>query len=195
MVETAQASCEYCGVQFLRAVNATRLQRFCSKTCGYASRRKPTSELRARRMVNAPGHPLAFKGRYIPAARLILWEKIGPGEHPCHYCGTIVAWLPGAATAAGALVADHKDRDGMNDDPDNLVPACQTCNIFNSERVVRDDEVFLTRGHTRLRGVQRRCEDCGEEFVTYPDPRPNRGRFCSRSCARRHQHRLEERLA
>jgi hypothetical protein len=136
-------------------------------------------------MVNAPDHPLALNGPLVPEYRVILYGAIGGGSHPCHHCGALVTWNPGGGCSEGTLVVDHLDRNPLNNSVDNLAPSCQRCNIRNSERTVRDDEVFVVRKGTRLRGEQRNCAHCGVEFVTYvPKTRPNSGRFCSRSCAR-----------
>lgn len=135
----------------------------------------------------APGHPLVLKAPYVPEHRAVLFEKIGPGPHPCHYCGGSVNWVPGGRTGKGVLVVDHVDRNPMNNAPENLVPACTRCNVLNADRVVTNDENFRTvRGRTRLRGLPRNCESCGAGFVTWTmNPGEGKGRFCSRSCARR----------
>ena len=180
-------SCERCGVTFIRV--PTKSGRYCSKECAYAARRKedPT----ARRMVYRPGHPLTLNSPYIPEHRVILYAEIGPGSHSCHHCGVPVQWLPGGKCGAGVLIVDHLDRNPLNNSLDNLAPSCQRCNILNSERAVQDHESFrVTRKGTRLRGEARSCEWCGSGFVAHPDSRPNRGRFCSRSCARRAQGRI-----
>lgn len=137
-------------------------------------------------MIHAPDHPLAFNSPYIPEYRALLYKAIGPGAHPCHHCGAEVQWMPGGKCGPGVLVVDHLDRDPLNDAIENLAPSCQRCNILNSARTVRDDEDFRVIGKgTRLRGEARNCELCGNRFVAHPDRRPGRGRFCSRSCARK----------
>lgn len=61
--------------------------------------------------------------------RLILLDKIGPGEHPCHHCGTTVSWDASIhREPTRALVIDHLDFDKLNNDPSNLVPSCNMCN-------------------------------------------------------------------
>jgi hypothetical protein len=131
-------------------------------------------------MLYRPDHPLVHNSPYIPEHRVILWERIGPGSHPCYHCGTLVSWRPGERTKRGALVSDHLDRDKTNNGPDNLVPSCTACNTRNRAYTVRDDEPFITRPNgTRLRGEWRVCRHCGERFVSQPG-RP--GRFCSKRC-------------
>lgn len=103
-------------------------------------------------MLYRPGHPLATNCPIVPEHRAILWESIGPGPHPCHHCGKLVDWMPGAGRAPGALVTDHLDRDSHNNAVENLVPSCQRCNVLNRAYTVRDDEPHIVRKNgTRLR--------------------------------------------
>lgn len=71
-----------------------------------------------------------------------------------------------------ALVADHENSDPLDDSPDNLVPACGTCNAERTQ-AVRDDETYASRANgTRLRvGEERRCRHCGAPFLTTPSLR------------------------
>ena len=61
---------------------------------------------------------------------MVLWEKIGPGSHPCHWCGHLLVWMHGLS--AESLQVDHLDEDRANNDPTNLVPSCHTCNKLRS---------------------------------------------------------------
>lgn len=90
-----------------------------------------------------PSHPLAQAGGGVMEHRLVLYEKIGPGEHVCHSCGKKVSWEHdwGGSRRDGALVVDHLDFDKLNNNPDNLVPSCFACNA--------------------RRHQQRRCPHCG----------------------------------
>ena len=145
----------------------------------------------ARRQVWNPTHPLADKRGYALESRIILHETIGPGPHPCHWCKTTVRWMPGAGLRTGALVADHVNGNIHLNTPENLVPACQPCNVERRRNRVGDAELFLTRKNgTRLRAVERLCEHCTATFLIAPSAltRPNKGRFCSMSCARTHSH-------
>src|SRR5215831_13368498 len=143
--------------------------------------------------VYAPGHPLATKSdKRVHAHRYLLYERIGPGPHNCHWCGTEIDWMPGSYTRPGALVVDHVDRNGHNNAPENLVPSCQPCNLSRTRwNAVKDNEPFILRKKgTRLRGEIRSCGYCGKEFTAWPnDARPNVGKYCSRSCARHQQHK------
>lgn len=74
---------------------------------------------------NRRNHPL---GRNPTRHRVRLYDSIGPGTHPCHWCGKPVAWEI-AYPAPGSLVVDHLDENKRNNAIENLVPACQPCNI------------------------------------------------------------------
>jgi hypothetical protein len=83
--------------------------------------------------VRANGHPLADAGGWAYKHRVVLWDKIGPGEHPCHWCATPIWWdLPRGSVAR--LTADHVDWDKENNEPENLVPACLPCNSVRLRR-------------------------------------------------------------
>lgn len=69
------------------------------------------------------GHPLADSHHKVLAHRKILFDKIGPGEHPCHWCGKLLEW-----GGRYGICGDHVDNDLTNNDPDNLVPSCLSCN-------------------------------------------------------------------
>jgi hypothetical protein len=79
------------------------------------------------RSVTANGHPLAGKSRVMLLHRKLLFDRIGPGSHPCHWCGEPVEWRVGRPTI-GSLVVDHVDHDKLNNAPENLVPSCNPCN-------------------------------------------------------------------
>lgn len=74
------------------------------------------------------GHPLA-NARGVFEHRVVLYDAIGPGEHPCHWCSALVTWDITASADPRALVVDHLDFVKLNNDPANLVPACWACNI------------------------------------------------------------------
>lgn len=75
------------------------------------------------------GHPLSHTNGHVFAHRVVLYEAIGPGSHPCHWCGTTVTWSCGKI-APEFLTVDHLDWDRLNNDPDNLVPSCTPCNTL-----------------------------------------------------------------
>lgn len=66
-------------------------------------------------------HPLSSKNGALAEHRKVLFEKIGPGQHGCHWCGKVVEWPID-------LYADHVDSDITHNEQDNLVPSCLRCN-------------------------------------------------------------------
>jgi hypothetical protein len=78
------------------------------------------------RQVPAKGHPVAHADGRAYEHRVVLYDLLGPGPHPCHWCGTGVDWLPKGTK--GELQPDHLNDDGSDNRPDNLVPSCRTCN-------------------------------------------------------------------
>lgn len=182
--------CETCGADFEPKAPKTRPGRFCSLACYYSSE-LPRSTRKARvkdqRLTNAKGHPIAPPGGVVAVARLVLYEKIGPGPHPCHWCGSTIDWKRGLVP--GALIADHVNWDRNDDSPGNLVPACLPCNTnrqrTHQNRALKDGELTVIWGGSRTRAVERTCEKCGSPFLIPPSATSRgRGRFCSRSCAR-----------
>lgn len=116
-------------------------------------------------------HPLAQDcgGGYgkVYEHRLVLFNKIGPDKHQCHWCKEWLQWT--VDCSAGSIVVDHLDDNEWNNSPDNLVPSCRRCNI---QRSIRPD--FLThcpKGHDysvvgiyiRLDGDGRVCKGCAKE--------------------------------
>lgn len=75
------------------------------------------------RALTVHGHPLADKWGHVLEHRKVLYDKIGPGPHACHWCGCAVTW------GGLSLTADHLDFDRANNAPSNLVPACNSCNV------------------------------------------------------------------
>jgi hypothetical protein len=83
----------------------------------------------------APDHPLAGeKSGWVAEARAVLWDKIGPGEHGCRWCGARVTWGNG-------LVADHVGGWPLNNSPKAICVSCRHCNL--------------------TRETPRRCRICG----------------------------------
>lgn len=68
------------------------------------------------------GHPLAAGNGELLEHRKVLYEKIGPGEHKCYWCGRKLNWR------RFSLIVDHLDGDVRNNSPENLEPSCITCN-------------------------------------------------------------------
>lgn len=181
-----QFTCSTCGAPFTRDWQPSRpTPRYCSPACFGISQRKTVYATRYR-FTRQPGHPL-WTGQKMPEHRIILYDAIGPGPHPCHWCGKLVDWRPGDGTKGDALIVDHIDDDGQNNALDNLVVSCHRCNIQrDNPAIIGDGEVVTVRSDgARRRGQLRICEICGTAF-NHPlsERRPNRGRFCSMRCAR-----------
>ena len=85
------------------------------------------------RAIHKADHPLATgpdsRHRTVYEHRVVLFEKIGPGSHECHWCGRPVSWESSWPADADALVTDHLDGVRVNNNPMNLVPSCQPCNV------------------------------------------------------------------
>jgi hypothetical protein len=183
------SNCETCGESFTPQ-HPNRPGRFCSLACYHAAGRPPRKAKVKHRMRAAGGHPIAPPSGVVAVARLVLYDKIGPGAHPCHWCERTVRWVAGGPGAPGALLVDHLDHDATNDTPENLVPSCIGCNGHrrrkgDSPRLAADELTMIWSG-TRVRAVARHCNFCGQRFLTIPaEVRSGKGRYCSRSCARR----------
>lgn len=143
--------------------------------------------------MSAPNHPLATKSGHVGRHRAVLYDSIGPGPHECHWCGKEINWAVGVRGGpSSALVVDHLDNNPANNALSNLVPSCQACNKrrANPDHDIRDDELFITWADgSRHRAVERVCASCGKPFLVaaaqVSGRRPNDGKYCSRSCARR----------
>jgi hypothetical protein len=94
------------------------------------------------RLNGQPRHPL---GPSVLAHRAVLYDVIGPGEHPCHWCRRAVSWDQTYPRRPGALVVDHVDGNTVNNAVANLVPACAACNLKRAR---------YTPPHGRLRLAQ-----------------------------------------
>jgi hypothetical protein len=74
-------------------------------------------------------HPLAQKDGQLAEHRKVLYDKIGPGPHACHWgCGKRLEW-----GGWDGIHADHLDEDRLNNSPENLVPSCLKCNWDRSK--------------------------------------------------------------
>jgi hypothetical protein len=70
--------------------------------------------------VIAHGHPLAGRDGRALHHRVVLYDHLGPGPHPCAKCGRVLEW--------GALDVDHINCDKADNRPANLQPCCRSCN-------------------------------------------------------------------
>lgn len=81
--------------------------------------------------VYRPHHPLASKHGVVYAHRLALYEAIGSGVHPCHWCGKQLSW-ESTRGDADCLNVDHLNGVGDDNRAENLVPACTRCNVHRA---------------------------------------------------------------
>ena len=130
----------YCEMHYYRVrrhgrVGTVRIARGWTDTRGY-------------RWVNRPAHFLADAEGRVYEHRIVLFEKIGPGAHPCHWCGHSVTWDLSYYYGGGsdALVSDHVDGNKMNNAPTNLVPACNPCNASRGRRSIKNPMTKEARG-------------------------------------------------
>lgn len=115
------------------------------------------------RQIYAPQHPLASKGGKVYEHRTVLFDAIGSGVHPCHWCSTPLTWGVGHA-AVDQIEVDHLDNDGFNNELDNLVPSCRVCNGRRASQIraemlrslglwVHHDTIAGLRGYKRKPAV------------------------------------------
>ena len=71
------------------------------------------------------GHPLARETGHVYEHRKNLYDRIGPDNHRCWWCGKNIFW---SGTDKTRINVDHIDGIKDNNNPDNLVPACMMCN-------------------------------------------------------------------
>lgn len=123
------------------------------------------------RRVKCVGHPLAQADGCQYEHRVVLFNKIGEGTHKCYWCSKELTWKgPGPR-----LVVDHLNDDRWDNNENNLVPSCRTC---NSHRVT--NPLFQTH-----------CQ-AGHLLVNNSYIRPDgKGRFCSACAAIRERNRLK----
>jgi hypothetical protein len=136
-------------------------------SCYYRRKRTGTVERRVYRhrsvtthgyvvLIDTNPHPLKKAGRPLYEHRKVLYDCIGPGPHSCHWCGSIINWINGRCVL-GSLVPDHLDGNKRNNDPANLVPACNRCNATRGlfmkwVREHRDDPVLWSMYTESLAG-------------------------------------------
>lgn len=159
----------------------------------------PPARVTRYRKIKAVGHPLAQADGQAYTHRIVLFEKIGPGVHACHWCGREVEWN---APGIRRLVADHLDEDRWHNVPENLAPSCRRCNSSRSRRA--DFLTHCEKGHEftpentydRPDGTGRQCRTCNadREAARLADPvwrRRKRYLARQRTAARKKQERAD----
>lgn len=114
------------------------------------------------RFVSRPTHPLAHgKAEHrVYEHRAVLYDAIGAGTHPCHWCSTPVQW-ESTRGDSDCLMVDHVNGIGDDNRLTNLVPSCSTCNNTRATQARADalrDAGWWSNHDTiaSLRGASRR---------------------------------------
>ena len=82
--------------------------------------------------VKKVGHPVARQTGWAYEHRIVLYDAIGVGPHPCHWCGAQVRFDRTYPQHQDGLVVDHLNDDKADNRPANLVPSCNPCNSTRS---------------------------------------------------------------
>ena len=75
----------------------------------------------------APGHPLAQRDHRVLEHRKVLYDSLGPGPHPCYWCGAMLTWHQ-RPRCDDAIVVDHLNEVKTDNRFENLVISCNRCN-------------------------------------------------------------------
>lgn len=88
------------------------------------------SHVRKYRRVYRPDCPIAWRNGLVYEHRFVLFEKVGPEDQLCHWCGRSIVWVvPGPRRNDIRLIyVDHLNRITHDNRPENVVPACHPCN-------------------------------------------------------------------
>lgn len=115
------------------------------------------------RTIYAPNHPTSGKTGMTYEHRAVLYDAIGPGAHPCHWCGKSVTWEAGKSDER-QLQVDHLS--GVQDDNsiENLAPSCRRCNTVRAAQARHEaltDAGFWSAHDTIARTARGRTELIG----------------------------------
>lgn len=115
-----------------------------------------------------PDHPLVMPSNgYVQEHRAVLYDAIGPSDHPCNWCGVMVSW---STPFPDGLVVDHLNHDIQDNRPENLVASCLPCNSGRSVnrrthcnkcgRALAGDNLRIgKRGGGKTRRICRHCDN------------------------------------
>lgn len=88
-------------------------------------------------LVWAPGHPVSRGAGTVLEHRVVLYDALGPGEHPCAYCPARLSWDVQGPHAPGYLTVHHVNHNRADNALGNLVPCCMKCNLDRRRRKPR----------------------------------------------------------
>lgn len=138
----ARRQCRTCGQEFITPIRrGTTYRLYCSAKC-----RPKRSAGHGYVAIYVPDHPLANKDGWQYEHRVVMFDALGPGPQPCHWCGRELLWTQHYNAPSG-LGVDHMDWDRANNDVANLVPSCRKCNGLRkrkqaSRKTAREDGGF-----------------------------------------------------
>jgi|WetSurMetagenome_2_1015567.scaffolds.fasta_scaffold178324_2 hypothetical protein len=133
-------------------------------------------------------HPLACADGHVPIHTDVLYRKLGPGPHPCHWCGKLVNWKKLSGEIQYPMLhADHLNDQRKDNRPENLVPSCVHCNIYRGNpKKWKDGEEWMLRDNGRkVRFHVRVCAGCGKDFNVpnfIKKSKTTKGKYCSHEC-------------
>ncbi len=134
--------------------------------------------------IKIPDHPIAPKSGHVLIHRKVLFDKVGAGEHPCHWCGRMLIWGT-IGPRDGYIIGDHLNGSPSDNSPENMVVACTQC---NSQRArtgrIQDWEPFIrAKNGGKQRAELIECEYCHVNFLS---PINSDGlayrKYCSQKC-------------
>lgn len=83
-------------------------------------------------VVYCKSHPMATSQGKLLVHRGVLYNAMGEGPHPCHWCRKSLPWR--GTSAADCINVDHLDFNKLNNSPSNLVASCLDCNTKRAEK-------------------------------------------------------------
>ena len=129
----ATKNCKGCGVEFTHL--ESQYQTYHSRECWEENR--TTGEYvdtngYVMLITTGMDHPLVRpEDGEIGKHRVVLYDKVGPGPHLCHWgCGKSLEW-----GGRLGIQADHLDSNKENNDPKNLVVSCRGCNTSRNMKL------------------------------------------------------------